>query len=306
MSKFSKIPQAFRAAAKTLASNDALRMAGATAFFTSFALPPVLIIIVRTFGLFIERRTVGRHILGKISSVIGAEGGQQILSVIRSVIGFQQNWLATALIFVFLLFVATTLFKIIKSSINQLWHIRVDTDKNVKEVFFARAKALGIILFTGLLFMAVMALDVMQAFLGKYLYELLPQVANYVFSALNHIISLVVITIWFFILFRYLPDGRPGWRVTAVGAVVTGLLFSIGKYILRFLLVGGDVGSLYGTSGSLVLILLFVFYSSLILYYGASFTKAWARVCDDPIVPNKNAVHYHITMDEDTTIPAGK
>jgi Predicted membrane protein len=306
MNNFLKIPHAFKAAAKTMASNDALRMAGATAFFTSFALPPVLIIIVRTFGLFMEKRTVGRHILGKISSVIGKEGGEQILSVIRSVRHLQQNWLATGLIFLFLLFVATTLFNIVKSSINQLWHIRVDTNKKVKQVFRTRVKALGIILFTGLLFMAVMMLDIMQAFLGKYLFELSPQVANYVFSVTNHIISLVVITIWFFILFRYLPDGRPGWQVALTGAFVTGILFSIGKYILRFLLVGGNIGAIYGTSGSLALILLFVFYCSLILYYGASFTKAWARECDDPIVPNKNAVHYHITMDDAPDLSFGK
>jgi membrane protein len=303
MNNILKIPHAFKAAAKTLASNDALRMAGATAFFTSFALPPVLIIIVRTFGLFMEKRTVGRHILGKISSVIGTDGGDQIRSVIRSVRGLQQNWLATVVIFLFLLFVATTLFKIVKSSINQLWHIRVDTGKKLQQVFFTRIKALAIILFTGLLFMAVMMLDIMQAFLGKYLFELSPQIAGYVFSVTNHIIALAVVTIWFFILFRYLPDGRPGWRVGLMGAFVTGILFSIGKYILGVLLVGGNIGAIYGTSGSLVLILLFVFYCSLILYYGASFTKAWARECDDPIVPNKNALHYHITMD-DAPVPS--
>jgi membrane protein len=290
--RVSGILPVFKTAAQTLAANDALRMAGATAFFTSFALPPILMIIVRALGLFFDRRAVGRSILGKVGTVIGEAGKVQILAVIRSVRGYQFNWLATSLIFIFLLFVATTLFKVIKGSINQLWNIRITNKRNFRSIVIARAKATGIILFTGILFLAVMGVDMMQASLGRYLYEISPQVGAYVYGVVNHVVSYIVVSLWFLMIFRYLPDGRPQWSIALVGAAVTGMLFTVGKYLLRWLLSG--VQNVYGTSGALVLILLFVFYSALILYYGAAFTKAWAHYCETDIMPLPHASGYHI------------
>lgn len=291
--KLPDIPAIMKAAAKDLAANDALRMAGATAFFTSFALPPMLMIIVRTFGLFFNRRTIGRGIMGKIEAVLGEAGRKQILAVIRSVHGYQFNLLATTLIFIFLLFVATTLFKVIKGSINQLWNVRITHKRNLRSILISRAKAVGIILFTGILFLSVMGIDIMQAALGRYLYTISPTLGSYVYGALNHIISLLVVTAWFFIIFRYLPDGHFSLRVTLAGATATGLLFTIGKYALRWML-SGNLQELYSTSGALVLILLFVFYSSLILYFGAAFTKAWACRIGSDIHPLPHASVYQI------------
>ena len=296
--KIPNIISVIKTAVKDLAANDALRMAGATAFFTSFALPPMLMIIVRTFGLFFDRRTIGRGIMGKVEEVLGEQGRQQILSVIRSVHGYQFNLLATTLIFIFLLFVATTLFKVISGSINQLWNVRLTHKRNFRSILISRTKAVGIILFTGLLFLAVMGVDIMQVYMGRYLYQISPTLGSYVYGVLNHIVSLVVVTAWFFIIFRYLPDGRFRLKVTLAGAAATGLLFTVGKYALRWML-SGNLQELYGTSGALVLILLFVFYSSLILYFGASFTKAWACHIKSEIHPLPHASVYHIEQTEE-------
>lgn len=292
------IPGTIRNAGRLLAASDPLRMAGATAFFTTFALPPMLIIIVRTLGLFFDKRRLGRHILGNIGKVIGDEGSMQILAVIRAVREYQFNMLATALIFVFMLFVATTLFMVVKNSINQIWHIHLTEGRHIKSVAVARLKAVGIILFTGVLFLAVMAIDVLQAYMGRYLYRISPVLGDYVYGAVNHIVSFVVVTTWFFMAFRFLPDARPRNTAVFAGALVAGLLFTVGKYILRWLL-SGNIQGLYGNSGALVLILLFVFYSSLILYYGAAFVKAWAVRTDSPIVPLPHATGYHLSDDEE-------
>ena len=286
-----------KASARELAANDPLRMAGATAFFTTFALPTILIIIVRTFGLFFDKKLIGRQILQKLGEVIGKDGSEQVLFVIRSVIGFEFNWLATALLFLFMLFVATTLFKIIRDSINQVWNIRVARKRSFSRILKTRAQAVCIILVTGLLFLLVIGSDMVQAYFSPYLQDISPQFANYVHSGLSHILSLVVVITWFFILFRFLPDGHTHWAATLVGAVVTGVLFSIGKYALRWLLTG-NLQDVYGASGALVLILLFVFYSSLILYFGAAFTKVWAEYRNDAVKPLPHAAKYHISIDE--------
>jgi membrane protein len=124
--------------------------------------------------------------------------------------------------------------------------------------------------------------------------------AEYVYGILNHIVSLVVVTAWFFILFRFLPDGRPHWTLAFTGAFVTGALFTIGKYFLHWVLTN-EIQELYGGSGAMVLILLFVFYSSLILYFGAAFTRAWAIHCDSHIEPLPHASLYHISKGDDQT-----
>ncbi|RYE26501.1 MAG: YihY/virulence factor BrkB family protein [Sphingobacteriales bacterium] len=281
----------FKEAGKNLAANEPLRMAGATGFFTTFALPPVLMIIVRTFGLFFDRKTIGKQILDKVGAVLGNDGRELILSIIRGVRNYQHNLLITCFVFIFLLFVATTLFKVVKGSINQLWNIRIANKRNLRSILIARSKAVGIIMFTGVLFLAVMGVDLIQAYLGQYLHQLSPVFAAYVFSALNHIVSFVVVTVWFFALFRYLPDGRPKVSVALTGAAVTGLLFTVGKFVLRWLLSGVQV--LYGTSGAMVLIMLFVFYSSLMLYFGAAFTRAWGKHSGNPIQPLPHAAEFH-------------
>jgi len=284
-------------AGRLLAANDPLRMAGATAFFTTFALPPMLMIMVRALGLFFDRRVVGREILGKVGDVLGNDGREQIFSVIKSVRNLQMRPMASVLIFIFLLFVATTLFMVIKDSINQLWRIQVNKKGHFVAILLSRVKAIGFILFTGVLFLAVMAIEFVQAYLGPFLSEISPRLGGHVYVLLNHIVSLIVVTTWFFTLLRYLPDGRPRATVNFAGALVAGVLFSAGKYVLRWVL-SGNINDIYGTSGALVLILLFVFYSSLILYYSAAFTRVWGQYCDAKIVPLPHASGYHITMND--------
>lgn len=282
-----------KGAGKLLSANDPLRMAGATAFFSMFALPPMLIIIVRTLGLFFDKRTMGRNIMDKVGNVLGNDGRDQIRTVIRSVRGFQLQPWAAVLMFIFLLFVATTLFAVVKDSINQIWRIRVDKKRQLKSVLLSRAKAAGFILFTGGLFLIVMAVEFLQAYFGQYVTSVPQQLCNYGNGILNHAISLAAVTAWFFTLFRFLPDGRPPAAICFTGSLVAGVLFSIGKYILRWAL-SGNVNEIYGTSGSLVLILLFVFYTSLILYYSAAFTRMWAEYRDEAITPLSHASVYHI------------
>jgi membrane protein len=196
-----------------------------------------------------------------------------------------------------LLFVATTLFKIIRDSINQIWNIRIAYRQGLGDLVRSRVRAVFIILVTGLLFLLALGTDMLQAYATPYLQEISPQLDNYVHSVLNPILSFVVVTIWFFILFRYLPDARTHWGVTLTGAVVTGLLFGIGKYALRWVL-SGNLQKVYGASGAMVLILLFVFYSSLILYFGAAFTKIWAEHCRHEIEPLHHASKYHISLED--------
>ncbi|MEO5682810.1 MAG: YihY/virulence factor BrkB family protein [Chitinophagaceae bacterium] len=265
-------------ALKLFLENDPLKIAGATAFFTMFALPPILIILVQFFSIFIDPQTIRHELFVSLSDIFGQEAVRQIVSVIRAVKKLSYNWVATAFGFIFLLFVATTVFKIIKSSINQIWEVdKQPPQKKAIARLQARLQSLGVIFVTGLLFTIGAFIETVQVFIGNYFFKIFPSLSDTFNQLLSFIISTLVTAIWFLIIFRYLNDSRPKWSIAWTGALFTSLLFSIGKIILHLLLNYNNINNIYGASASIVLLLLFMFYSAMILYYGTAFTKVWEQ-----------------------------
>jgi membrane protein len=288
----------FGDAFKELMKNDPLRMAGATAFFTTFALPPILIILFQLMRLFISPETIRAELFQSLSETVGREAVEQLVNVLRAIRGLAYNWPVTIGGFIFLLFVATTLFKVIKNSLNQVWKIRPVNKKGIIRKFRTRMHSVFVIVVAGMLFIAGIMAEALQAFVGDYLREYSPLLSIYFNNVLNLLISVVIVTLWFSIVFRYLPDGRPGWSIALTGGLLTSFLFNIGKILLHWLLTYSNINTLYGTSASIVLLLLFVFYSAFILYYGAAFTKVWAIYRDRPIKPLPHAMHYRLIESE--------
>ena len=272
-----------RDALKLFLKNDPLRMAGATAFFTMFAMPPILIILIQAFSLFIDPQTIRHELFISLSDVFGKEAVRQIVSVIRAVRKLSYNWVATTLGFVFLLFVATTVFKVIRSSINQIWDVhKQPVEKKVMASLQSRSQSLGVIFVTGLLFSIGVFIESVQVLIGNYFVKIFPSLSGVLNQLLSFIISTLITAIWFMIIFRYLNDSRPKWTIAWKGALFTSVLFSVGKIILHLLLTYNNITNIYGASAAIVLLLLFVFYSAMILYYGAAFTKVWEQYKTNP------------------------
>ncbi len=282
--------QSFRETKK----NDPLRLAGATAFFTTFALPPILIILFQLFSLFLNRRLVGTEMMKILSDTLGRESAAQIRQTTRGFGTLASNWYIAAAGFLFLVFVATTLFSVIKNSLNDIWNISVKDKPGILFNLKLRARSLGIILAAGLLFLTGIFMDGFEILAGNYFQSIWPTGGQFFKGALNEIVSVLIITIWFIVLFRYLADGRPCWKIAIAGGCVTGVLFSIGKTLLSFVMRHSNLNTVYGASGSIVLILLFVFYSSFILYFGASFIKVYAEATGKPFRLVHQAFHYQI------------
>ncbi len=265
------------AAVKLFVKNDPLRMAGATAFFTMFALPPILIILVQVFSLFINPQTIRQELFSGLSEIFGKEAVRLIITVIKAFNNLTYNWAATIIGFLFLTFVATTLFKVIKSSLNQIWDLPVRQHQKAITTIGSRLQSLVVILSTGLLFSLAVFIEALQAFIGNYFFKILPSVSPFFNRFQAFVISTLIMATWFLMIFRYLSHARPTWRIAWVGALFTSLLFSFGKMLLHLLLSYNNINSIYGASASVVLLLLFLFYSAMMLYYGAAFTKTWAE-----------------------------
>jgi membrane protein len=272
--------------------NDPLRMAGATAFFTTFALPAVLIILIQVFGLILSPRFMARQLFNNLGEVIGKNTAGELHKTLFNVRHLSKNWYEALLGFLFLIFVATTLLKVIKDSLNQLWNIKMSDHMGFRFGLVTRVKSFTVILIAGILFLVVMltegGMNLIQhasndSSLGNGLLAT---------EVVRQLISLILVTIFFAILFKFLPDGRPTWKTVIAGACFTGLLFTVGKLLLQWFLSFSSMQTIYGASTSSVLLLLFVFYSSFIFYFGACFTKVWAEFHNKPIQPAKHARKY--------------
>ncbi|RPD43834.1 YihY/virulence factor BrkB family protein [Paracnuella aquatica] len=291
---FSILVRLLRSAFGVLQRNDPLRMAGATAFFTTFALPPILVILIQLLKRILNPRYVRAELFKSLSEIVGPEAVEQTVGVLMAFRQLAQNTWITIGGAVFLVFVATTLFTIISNSINQIWKIRPQKRHGLAKRLRTRGHAVVVILIAGMLFLIGLVAEALQSFIGRAIFDFSPLASFYFNTAVSKIVSLIIVTLWFGIMFRYLPDARPRWPIALVGGFVTSLLFAVGRIILRVLLSYSNLNTLYGTSASVVLLLLFVFYAALILYFGAAFTKVWAQHRKTPIAPLAHAMHYRL------------
>lgn len=272
--------------------NEPLRLAGATAFFTTFALPPILIILVQIIGLVFRIKNLREIFFRRLAETVGKQSAAQVGVTFEGFTALAKNWVATIVGFVFLMFVATTLFKVIKDSLNQLWNIRTETEGPFTSQLKKRAVSMVVILVAGILFVGGMLMEGLESALRQYTGELMVETANFLSTMINHFISVIIVTAWFSFLFKVLPDAKVSWRVVFAGGLFTGILFTAGEIFIRYILSLGHITNIFGASGSFVLLLLFLFYSSFILYYGACFTKVYASFINVPIQAADHAVKY--------------
>lgn len=284
----------FSAAFKLFQRNDPLRLAGATAFFANFALPPIILILIRLFGFFIDRKIIATRLFDRLAYILDDDSTGLIRQILKNIRGIDHQWYATLISFVFFLFVATTLFNVIKNSMDQIWSIGKKDHAGIMFTMKLRARSMIIILLAGLLLMIGFLADIIQDFIAIYLNNTAPTFGKFFLIVLNQLLFIAIVMTWFTVLFRFLTNGRPTWKTALRGGILTAVLFTIGKNILRILLPLSGIGNIYGTSGSIVLIMLFVFYSSFIFYFGACYVKILSDEKETPIRPIKGAFNYEI------------
>ena len=272
-------------------------MAGATAFFAFFALPPIIIIVSQVLSLLFNdyQQAVNGRLFQQLVELLGPRSARRLQDISQH-LEPQKNdgWLMLVSIAI-LLIASTTLFDVMKNSLNQLWSIKIKAQSTPLRFLRSRGIALAIIVATGFLVTISIAVDRL-AELPVVASASMPITASALTSAVvRYIVSVFTLTCWFALLFKYLPDIRIRWKAVWVGSFVTGVLFTIGEAVLTTLLTDQQMQAVHGRSGTITLVLLLVFYCSLIFYYGASFTRQYALWAELAAVPANNAVGYLIT-----------
>ncbi len=273
--------QVFKNAYKLLKSNDPLLLFSSTAFFTTFALAPILIILTDILKLFFREITVREKLFRTIEGILGRAAAGDIQTIVDNFEAQERNTILTILISLFFYFVATTLLNAIKQAIHQLWKIARNQDKVLP--YSIKERLIGI----GMMFIAA-TLAAFSFLTDDVLHGL--DADPFIVIGLQRLISILIISLWFSLVFKFLPEARVSIGVTIAGGTFTGILFTTGEIFLGKFLGHGNMAVIFGVSSTMALLLLFIFYCSFTLYFGAAVTFEYARAIKAPIKAGKYGI----------------
>ncbi len=282
--------------------NDNIAQQGAAlSFFTVFSLSPLLILVIVLSSVGFGQEAASGHLVSQIRGLIGIDGANFVQSLITNAYQSGANVFAAIVSVVMLLLGATAVFIQLRDSLNSIWRVQQKPTGTIRAFLGARLLSFAMILVIGFLLLVSLILSAALAAMTDYLSNLLAFLAG-LLSVLDFIVSFVGITVMFALIFKYLPAATLKWKDVWIGAAVTALLFSIGKFIIGLYLGNGAIGSTFGAAGSLVTIMLWAFYSSQIVLFGAEFTRLYAMRFGSNIFPGPNAVSI-ITQTVETRRP---
>ncbi len=270
--------------------DNGLKLSASLSYYTIFSLPPLLIIIIGLCGIFFGEEAVKGEIFGQINGLVGNDAAMQIQETIKNVKLSSSNVFATIIGVIILLVGASGVFAEIQDSINYIWGLKAKPKRGFIKFIKNRLMSFSMIGSVGFLLLVGLIINSLMDILNKRLSLYFPIDSIYLFYITNIGIVFFIITLLFTIIFKTLPDGKIALSDCIIGASFTSVLFMIGKFAIGAYLGSTAVASIYGAAGSVILILVWVYYSAIILYFGAEFTKAFALTHGNKIIPNEYAV----------------
>lgn len=271
--------------------DDCTSMAASLAYYTVFSLAPLLVIVIVVAGLVLTPEQARSAVLNETQGLVGPEGADQIATMVASVQADQSgNLLARVLGGAIILFGATGVMVELQSALNRAWGVRPAPNQGVRTFLVKRLLSFAMILGIAFLLLVSLVLTAVLSAIANTAAELLPDALSGVaLEGTNFVVSLLVIALLFAAIYKVMPEAVIRWRDVAVGALVTAFLFSIGKSLIGVYLGNSNVGSVYGAASSLAIVLVWVYYSAVIVLVGAEFTQVWTRRYGGGLVPEPGA-----------------
>ena len=265
------------------------RLGASLSFYTLFALAPVLLVAIAMAGVVFGPEAVRGEIVGQVGGLVGEQGGRAVQSMLEGASKESESRVATA-VGLFTFFIgATGAFLELQTALNAIWRVKPKEGGHwLKELVLQRMISFGLVIGVGFLLLVSLLVSAALSALHRYMGAAYPELAE-VWQAANVLVSFGVITLLFAMVYRVLPDVQLTWRDVWLGAVVTACLFSVGKFLIGLYLGTSSMASTYGAAGSVVVLLLWVYYSSQIVLLGAEFTRAWVELAGERPRPMKHA-----------------
>lgn len=271
-------------------SHDPFRASAVVAYYAILSLPALLVIIVNLVGAVWGTEIVQGKLTEEFSMALGSDAAVSIQSMISETQSGHKSTLSSIIGIGILLFAATGVVYHLKISLNAIWRIKSDPQAKINKVILDRVLSFAFILAIGFLLLISFMVTAAISILNDFIREVLPDVLLYVAYGIDFLISIAIISVLFALMFKYLPDAKVKWPSVKIGALITALLFVLGKSALGYYFGQAEPGSTYGAAGTIVLILLWVSYSCLILFFGAEFTYNYAERFGQGIKPNSRAI----------------
>lgn len=267
-----------------------LKLSAALAYYTIFSLPSMLIVIIGLLSIFYGKDAIQGEIFSEISGFIGKDAAIQIQDILKNTTLHHDNVLTTIVGFATLLIAATGMFGEIQDSINSIWGLEAKPKKGFIKLLLNRLMSFSMVVVLGFILLVSLVLNaLLEGLLHRLEHFFSENVINY-FFILDYGIMIIVTTLLFASILKVLPDAKIEWRDVWVGSFATCILFLLGKFLIGYYLKHNSSITAYGAAGSMILILLWVYYSAIILYFGAEFTQVYVRFKKRKIQPNKYAV----------------
>ena len=279
----------FGSAARAWWDDDALRLGASLAYYTLFAIAPILLVATAIAGMVFGAEAVRGEIVGQLDQLLGREGAVAVQSLLEGASQRRSGIVATMVGSLAFLAAATGAFLELQLALNTIWRVKVNPGASWKAFLIDRLRSFGLVVAIGFLLMVSLAVTAALAALHAWLSRLSPGMPI-VWSGVSMLVSLVVTTGLFALLFRFLPDVKLHWRDVTTGALVTAALFTIGQQVIGLYLGQSSTASSYGAAGSMMILLLWVYYSCQILLFGAEFTRVYADRRGRKPVPESFAV----------------
>jgi membrane protein len=278
----------------------ALTMSAALAYYTVFAMAPLLIMLISLASFFYGEDAINRKLFQEINGLVGNQAALQIQDIIRK-ISLQKDSACAVILGVITLFIgATGVFIEMQDSLNQIWRVKAKPEKGWKKMLINRVLSFSMVVSLGFLLIASLMINGLILTLSDQLSQYFPDLTILVINFFNFGLTFIIISVLFSVIFKFLPDVEIGWKDVRIGAFFTVTLFIVGKFLIGIYIEKVGPGSAYGAAGSIIVMLVWVYYTSAILYFGAEFTQVYSECYGGKIKPASYAVHLIQTEEEET------
>src|SRR5215211_7104199 len=290
MKRLGKVFKLIGNAVHSFLNDEGFKLSASLSYYTVFALGPLLIIIISLAGIFFGREAVQGRIYHEINGLVGSEAAIQIQDIISNIQRSHATTAGAIIGGIVLIIGATGVFTEMQGSINFIWSVKAKPKKSWIKYLINRLISFSLVVGLGFLLLVSLIVNALLTLLSDRLIKFFPNYTVTLFHILNTVIILIVITGLFTVIFKVLPDAVISWTDALIGSALTAALFLFGKFLIGLYLGKSNLGITYGTAASVVIILTWVYYSSVILYYGAEFTKVYALHAGEGIKPKQTAV----------------
>jgi len=288
---FRKLPKMLKATFTGFSDDKGLKLSASLAYYTVFSIGPLLLLLMSLVSIFFGTQAAEGKIFTELNGLIGASAAKQVQEIIQNIQFSGKTNFALIASIATLIIGATSLFIEIQDSLNMIWKLKAKPKRGWVQFLKNRLLSSSLIISIGFLLIVSLLVNGAVAALMEILSNYFTWIAEILLTAINIVITFLVIVVLFAIIFKFLPDAKIQWKHVRTGAVFTAILFMLGRYVIGLYIEHTATASTYGAAGSIIVILVWIYYSSVILYMGAEFTQVYTDAYGGKIEPAEYAVH---------------